>query len=330
MGPVNRENTAGQVEKRFGIVKRKMNKKLVPHLIQLTQDACLKAFWRKRALRLFLRQNHISDNKLATWHQDESKREFLDRLFEELVNLRDNKGHAVILAMARSLAEMKYFPDLENWEDSAQKISAAHKAIARLKSEIDKLNQQDRDEQDIKRRKKAAGEDRQKAINAQQTLERLGMQLNSLQSKQGTQESGYAFEKWFYGLVNYFEISARPPYKVDGRQIDGSLTLDGTTFLIETKFTSGQSGAPDIDVFMSKIVKKADNTMGIFISMSGFSAVAIEEASMDRTPMLLMDFSHIYNLILPGILSLQDVIRRIKRHASQTGKAFLASGQFSG
>lgn len=87
-------------------------------------------------------------------------------------------------------------------------------------------------------------------------------------SKQGTQEGGYAFEKWFYELINYFEISARPPYKTGGRQIDGSLTLDGTTYLIETKFTNDQSGAPDIDIFMSKIVKKADNTMGIFVSMA--------------------------------------------------------------
>ena len=307
-----------------------MRKKLAPHLIQLTQDACLKAFWRKKALRLFLKQHHISDKKLATWHQDESKREFLDRLFEDLLNLKDNKGHAVILEMARSLAEMRHFPDLENWEDSAEKISAAHKAVARLRSEVDKLNQQMRDEQEIERRRKAAREEREKVINAQQILEKLAQQLNSLTSKQGTQEGGYAFEKWFYDLVNFFEITARPPYKADGRQIDGSLTLDGTTFLIETKFTNEQSGAPDIDVFMSKIVKKADNTMGIFVSMSGFSSVAIKEASRDRTPMLLMDYAHIYNLILAGIMTLPDVIRRIKRHASQTGQAYLAVEDFSG
>lgn len=233
----------------------------------------MKAFWRKKALRLFLKQHHISDKKLATWHQDESKREFLDRLFEDLLNLRDSKGHPVILKMARSLAEMRHFPDLENWEDSAEKISAAHTAAARLKSEVGKLNQQVQDKQEIERRKKAAREEREKTNNARQTLEKLAQHLNSLTSKQGTQEGGYAFEKWFYGLVNYFEITARPPYKTNGRQIDGSLTLDGTTFLIETKFTNGQSGAPDIDIFMSKIVKKADNTMGIFVSMSGFFRV---------------------------------------------------------
>ncbi|GAG16223.1 unnamed protein product, partial [marine sediment metagenome] len=39
-----------------------MSKKLTPNFIQLTQDACLKAFWRKRALRTFLKQHGISDN----------------------------------------------------------------------------------------------------------------------------------------------------------------------------------------------------------------------------------------------------------------------------
>jgi hypothetical protein len=156
---------------------------------------------------------------------------------------------------------------------------------------MEALNQQIRGEQEIERRRKAAREEREKVINSQQTLEKLGQQLakkcisvwvviarmclhrsrayvirtpktyaplsNSLASQQGSQEGGYAFEKWFYDLVNYFEITARPPYKADGRQIDGSLTLDGTTFLIETKFTKDQFGAPDIDIFMSKIVKKS-------------------------------------------------------------------------
>ncbi|MFQ5499807.1 MAG: restriction endonuclease, partial [Candidatus Zixiibacteriota bacterium] len=99
---------------------------------------------------------------------------------------------------------------------------------------------------------------------------------------------------------------------------------------IETKFTSQQTGAPDIDSFMTKIVRKADNTMGILISMAGFTKVAIKEASRDRTPMLLMDYSHFYSLILPSRMSLPEVIRRIKRHASQTGEAFLLVERFSG
>jgi len=307
-----------------------MKKKLAPTFIELTQDACLKAFWRKRALRMFLQQHKISEAKLATWNEDETKRDFLYRLFEELLQVHDNTGHAAILDMARSLAEMKHFPDLENWEDSPEKISAAHKAVARLKSQVDTLNKQVRETKEQESRRKEAQDRLQTALSAKNSLQKLYDSLSELVPKQGTQDGGYAFEQWFYDLTGFFEIPSRPPYKSEGRQIDGSLTLDGTTFLVETKFTNEQTGAPDIDTFMTKIVRKADNTMGILISMAGFSSVAIQEASRDRTPMLLMDYSHIYNLVLSGQMPLPDVVRRIKRHASQTGQAFLPVADFSG
>lgn len=306
-------------------------KKLATNLIQLTQDACLKAFWRKKALWTFLKQHHITDNMLATWHADESKRDFLYRLFgEHLLQTADNKGHQVILAMARSLADMTHFPDLEGWEDSREKLDAAREAVARLKKEVGKLNAQVRDAKAVEKVKQTAREQREKAIASQQTLTTLADQLNELAKALGTQQGGYDFEKWFYALANYFELPARPPYWADKRQIDGSLTLDGTTFLIETKFTKEQIGAPDIDTFMTKTRRKADNTMGIVLSMSGFSSTAIDEASCDGTPILLMDSAHIYGLILTGMMSFPDIIRRIKRHASQTGKAYLDVKDFSG
>lgn len=38
-----------------------LNQKLAPHFIDLTRDACLKAFWRKKTLRTFLRQHRGPD-----------------------------------------------------------------------------------------------------------------------------------------------------------------------------------------------------------------------------------------------------------------------------
>ena len=305
-------------------------KKLAPYFVDLTKDACLKAFWRRRALRTFLIQHKISDAQLATWAQDESKREYLNRLFESLIKITDNSGYSVILDMARSLVEMKSFPDLENWEDSSEKISNAQKAVARLKSEVDKLNKHVQNEKEIQIKRQKAQEQRLQNIHVMQTLEKLQTQLDKLVIKQGTQKAGYEFEKWFYDLVDFFEVQSRRPYKdPNGRQIDGSITIDGTTFLIETKFTANKIGSEGIDIFLSKINRKADNTMGIMLSMAGFNDNAIKNASRDRTPLLLMDYSHIYNLILPQLMSLTEVIQRIWRNASQTGHSFLAVNNFS-
>jgi hypothetical protein len=99
--------------------------------------------------------------------------------------------------------------------------------------------------------------------------------------------------------------------------------------LVELKFTASQAAAPDIDVFKSKVESKADNTMGVFISMSGYSSVAITEASGRKTALLLLDASHIF-LALTGTMSLGEVIQRIRRHASQTGESYLSANRFGG
>jgi hypothetical protein len=138
----------------------------------------------------------------------------------------------------------------------------------------------------------------------------------------GTAGAGYEFEAWFYELVDYFELMSRRPYVHAGRQIDGSLTCDGTTYLVELKFTGEQASAPDIDVFFKKVSDKADNTMGLMVSIAGYSSVAIAGASIPRTPLLLLDHSHLYTL-LSGTVTLADMIGRVRRHSSQTSQAYL-------
>jgi restriction endonuclease Mrr len=177
-------------------------------------------------------------------------------------------------------------------------------------------------------RRKSAQEAISKQLAAKQSLEKLQNQLMVLMPQQGKQEGGYVFERWFYDLAVFHELEARPGYRTDGRQIDGAVTMEGTTFLLEAKFTKEPVGAPDIDIFMAKIESKADNTMGLFVSISGFNEGAIRAASKQRTPMLLLDYSHIFSLILRGVMSLPEVVSRIKRNASQTGSAYLPATEF--
>lgn len=109
-----------------------MATKITPRLIELTYEAALKSFWRKEALRKFLRASHVSETFVSTWTSDESKRDFLDRTFQNLQT--SDRGKAVIFEMARFLSEQTTFPDLRNWEDSAQKVGDATKAVAELKA----------------------------------------------------------------------------------------------------------------------------------------------------------------------------------------------------
>ncbi len=303
-----------------------MNKRLTPAFVELTCDALLKAFWYKPSLRLFLQQHGIKDAILAQWHADQSKREFIAFLWPQLV--KTERGHGAILDMARSLSEMHHFPDLERKEDTKTLIPEAKAAIGRLREQVVKINESLQETAEAAMRRKLAREETSKRLAAQQSLAKLQENLTNLTPQLGQQEAGYAFERWFYDLAIYFELDARPGYRADGRQIDGAITIEGTTFLLETKFTKEPIGSPDIDTFMAKIESKADNTMGICVSIAGFNEGAKKSASKPRTPMLLLDHSHIFNLLLRGVLTLPQVVSRIKRNASQTGRAHLAADEF--
>ena len=301
--------------------------KITPRLIELTYEAALKSFWRRNALHKFLIASNVSKAFLSNWVQEESKRDVLDRLFEKLQH--SDKGKAVIFQMARSLSEQTTFPDLRNWEDSKQKIQDAHKAVQELQSY---LKQQDKEIKDERERGEAQSKARAQKQKIQRSLtdkDKLQQDLESMFLKVGTQEGGYEFETWFYQLLDYCEIKNRKSYNSNGRQIDGSLTLEGTTYLVELKFTKDPSAATDIDSLKAKVDKMADNTMGIMVSISGYTDTAVSEASGSKTTLMIMDASHLY-LFLTGGMKFSEIISRVRRHASQTGEAYLSTSKFNG
>jgi len=298
-----------------------------PHYLELVADAALKSYWRKRALRLFLRRCGVNESFLGTWQEDESKRDFLYRLFPKLED-SGNDGLRLVNRMADSLIQQTSFPDLVGWEDSVQKVATATSAVAALRAFREAQHAQivsEKEKADARdRAAKIASEIRARADD----LAKLEAELAEIANGLGTREAGYAFQDWFYKVADFFEVENRKPYVTGGRQIDGSITVEGTTYLVELKFTREQSNSPDIDSLHKKVSDKADNTMGVMFSISGYSSVAIKEASGPKCLLLLFDHAHIY-MLLHSVSTLQELISRLRRHASQTGEAYLETRHFS-
>jgi restriction endonuclease Mrr len=301
--------------------------KLHPHLVELVYDTLLKSYWRKDALKAFLRRMSVSASALSQLETTDTKRVWLDRLFPLLE--ATPTGQSIILDIAKALCRQTTFPDLMKWEDAVQKIEEASRAVEILKSYMNLQDEASEREQEQNERRKRSAAEQSKAVRALTDLANLKCRLESLTSQLGTQQAGYDFQKWLYDLLDYEDIDNRRPYVAGGRQIDGSLTLDGTTYLVEAKYTGDQSSAPDIDSLKSKVDSKADNTMGVFISISGYSSVAKDVASSAKSPLLLLDHNHLY-MVLNGISTMKEVIQRVRRHSSQTGRAYLPVAEFGG
>lgn len=303
-----------------------MSNRLPSHFIDLVRDALLKSFWRKPTLRQFLQRHRVKDSFLATWTADETKRELLDRLFPKLE--ATDSGTQVIKQIAVSLADQIAFPDLKGWEDEVLKQKAATEAVAALQAYLKKAKEEEAGLKEKGAIREAALKQKEISRRQSQSLEKLQNRLLDLIPSQGTQQGGYDFQTWFYDLVEFYEVPCRRPYVSAGRQIDGTVTVEGTTYLVELKFTKDQSGATDIDSLLAKLTNVADNTMGIMVSMAVYSSVAIEQASGKKTPLILMDYGHVMAL-LQGMWKLDELISRLRRHVSQTGEAYLAMSRLT-
>jgi hypothetical protein len=297
-----------------------MSQSLPSHFIDLVRDALLKSFWRKPTFRQFLSRHRVKDSFLATISSEETKRETLNRLFPKLE--KTDEGRLAIKQMAVSLSDQIAFPDLMGWEDEALKLRDARDAVATLKKYVNLVQADEAKERDRQKKRENAQNNRKLKIAEAATVESLAAELTNLVPAQGTPDGGYKFQDWFYRLADFFEVECRRPYTTGGRQIDGTITIEGTTYLVELKFTASPSDATDVDSLLAKLGNVADNTMGLMVSMSGYSSVAVKQASGKKTPLILLDASHVMLLLHSG-WKFGELIARLRRHVSQTGEAFL-------
>ena len=301
------------------------------NLVNLTMDACWKAFWYKRSLKLFLRQHGIKDTFLSRL-DSETKINFLSNLFYALADKPSRATRDSLLSMAKSLSIMTSFPDFINQPDGKQSIAEAQIAINALKREYDIYCAEIRsDEEQIKAEKEQSKqiqrrirEDAKAITAAESKFADLVSELNEIVQHTGEQEYGYKFEQWLYKLAKFSDLQARPSYRgADGHQIDGSINIDGTTLLVEAKLTSSQTQRDQIVLFIDKINHRAENTRGLFVSISGFSESALKDASCDHTPLILMDYKHIFILLVTRRFTFPELVRRMLSNAAETGSSYL-------
>lgn len=148
------------------------------------------------------------------------------------------------------------------------------------------------------------------------TLNQNFMQLMTLPPK----PRGFAFEKFLQGLFMFFGLAPHSSFRLVGEQIDGSLQLDGNTYLIEAKWQNEQVGNADLLSFQGKVEAKSAWARGLIVSYSGFSKEGLIAFARGRaTNIIAMDGQDLY-FILEGKMSLTDAIKLKSRRAVETGQ----------
>ncbi len=131
---------------------------------------------------------------------------------------------------------------------------------------------------------------------------------------------GSAFEKFLETLLAGENLDPRIRLRPTGEEIDGSFVLDQRIYLLEAKWHAKPLPASTIYAFKGKVDGKLFGTIGIFISMSGYSEDAIDALTAGKgLNVVLMDANDIEASINHGFA---HILRVKLRAAAEEGAVF--------
>ncbi|MFA1625294.1 restriction endonuclease [Rhizobium mongolense] len=150
-----------------------------------------------------------------------------------------------------------------------------------------------------------------------QYKELCALSKNAAQMEKQTR--GYRFERLINALLEFDGLDPRMGYQVSGEQIDGSFFLDGSVLLFEAKWHSKPVPASTLYQFKGKVDGKLVGTVGIFISMSGYSEEAVEALAHGKTLNLVLFGKDDMDAVIKKSLGFKAVLKRKLRDAAEAG-----------
>lgn len=136
------------------------------------------------------------------------------------------------------------------------------------------------------------------------------------------QKRGKVFERIIYGLLEEEGLQPRTSYRPQGEEIDGSFSLDNRFFLLEAKWHKDQLPASAIYQFKGKVDGKLAGTIGVFLSMSGYSEDAVEAVRLGKTLNAILFGGEDFRACLRENGGFSKVLRAKLRHAAETGEIY--------
>lgn len=293
-----------------------------PEVIHALKDALKHAYWYKDDLRAFFLACDVPHKVITrqAWHDPQQyKIRIISAVVEELL-ISGDPGLGALRRMAKRLIELPNLDHLRRLEDGTKKVATARKAIDYLTTIAGTYDASlKRDNATPKRAEP------EKAVNARrlsEELSKLHEQFMALVATSDPNKRGYLFEKFLYELFVLHDLNPRGAFKITGEQIDGAFEFDNTQFLLEAKWEKNPLPAEPIDVFCRKIERKLDNTLGLFVSLNGFSDDALQAIRGNRPSAILMDGQDLA-VVLQGIHDFRELLKQKIRHAAHTGDPFL-------
>ncbi len=300
-----------------------------PEVIQALKEALKDVYWYKNDLRLFLKTLDLPGGIVERqgWHDSkEYKVVIAGNILDELITI-GVEGLGPIRRLIQSVLDIPNFDHLKKLEDGAKKVQVARRSVELLRRlALDHDESFRRTVKDTKARKDKVYLATQRCNDEIRVLQRRFTELASVEDHA---KRGILFEDFLNDLFAAHDLNPRGSFKIKGEQIDGAFEFDGTQYLVEAKWRKEPQGTGPIDAFTRKVQRRLENTLGLFISLSGYTDEGLAALRGDRPHVVLFNGEDLA-LVLQGFVDFRDCLKQKVRWASQTGNPYLSARNMTG
>jgi hypothetical protein len=260
-----------------------------PELLELLCDAVPVLIRSKQGVIDFFVGAGVPNRHLAGWKEklqqdrDSVKKPVMAR--SVLCRLNDD-GERALTVRREVLKRVSQFEDFSTcWENDrykAQGLVAQIQKLVHVKDSFTRMNLER--ERERKERQDAYNADVQVKQKTAQERAALRDALYRLFTQTNPYTRGKQLEAVLNNLFAFAGFLVREAFTIKGdegqgivEQIDGAVEIDGVLYLVEMKWWDKPIGRQEISPHLVSVYNRGD-VAGIFISYSGFSAAAIEDA----------------------------------------------------
>ena len=279
------------------------------------KEALTHIYWLKNDLKLFVNQTIDHKSFMSTIDMEKYKRQIAEDIVDRMSS-RIDLYQEDLLQLLRAVTDISDFSHLKKWDDADKKIRQAQESVKSLRLHTQGYFAIQKEHEAIEERKRNHQNKLKQTENFDLKLEDMKLEFYRMSTMDNKAKRGFDFERFLNALFHLFDLDPKCSYKTHGEQIDGAFTHENQDYLVEAKWEKKPMPKASLMTFEGRVSGKLENTLGLYISISGFS----EECKVrERSKVILMDYQDIISVIEKRI-DLKLLIYRKKQHASQTAE----------
>lgn len=302
------------------------DKKFSPAAITALKEALINIYWKKQDLKNFLKLSIENDAILTTINWDFNKKfESVNELVDRMI-ARKGIYYDDLIKLIYEVSNFEDFSHLRIWDDAELKISKAKDSVQRLRQFAQGYFNVEQERKETEERRKKTQDHLGILKRNQDQIESLKQEFLLLAMERNHQKRGILLETFLNKLFTLFDLNPKKSFVLKGEQIDGAFTFENSDYLLEAKWQKDPIETGDLKKFAGTLNDKLKNTLGLFISIDGFSKNALDFSGENARSIILMDGMDL-NSVLDQRIDLHHLLFRKRRYASETGIIYLSASR---